>query len=369
MRSLLISLVLASTLGWAGPARAQSGASVTAETVRVVARPLDLSVKLPGELKAFQAVDIHARVTGFIESIEVDRGSQVAEGALLATMSAPELEARRVESEAKIPVIEAQVSEARAKLAAAESTLERLREAAKTPGVVAGNDLVLGEKGVEAARSHMASLERSVAAARAAVRSLQEMEKYLRITAPFSGVITDRYAHIGALAGPEGGGRVPLLRLEQTSSLRLVVPVPEAYAESIRPGRTVSFTVSAYPGMAFRGTVSRPAHSVDPQTRTMPVEVDVNNAAGNLAPGMYAEVSWPVLRRGESLFVPVGAVKSTTERTFVVRLRDGVAEWVDVRRGMTEGKQLEVFGDLKAGDTVVARGTDEIRPGTRIASK
>jgi multidrug efflux pump subunit AcrA (membrane-fusion protein) len=131
-------------------------------------------------------------------------------------------------------------------------------------------------------------------------------------------------------------------------------------------GRKVSFTVPAYPGETFAATVARPAQAVDPETRTMPVELDVANASGKLAPGMYAEIAWPVRRDAESLFVAPSAIRSTTERIFVIRVREGKAEWVDVRRGMTEGNLVEVFGDLQGGDQLVLRATDEIRPGTPI---
>ncbi len=148
--------------------------------------------------------------------------------------------------------------------------------------------------------------------------------------------------------------------------MRLVVAVPEAYRQSVVRGRRVSFTVSAYPGETFTGTVSRPAYAVSPQTRTMPVEADIENKANQLAPGMYAAVSWQLQRKRDSLFVPSGAIKATTERIFVIRVRNGRAEWVDVRRGVTQGSMVEVFGSLQSGDLIVVHATDEIRPGTRV---
>lgn len=144
------------------------------------------------------------------------------------------------------------------------------------------------------------------------------------------------------------------------------MPVPEAEAESVMLGTRVTFTVPAYPNTAFQGIVRRPAYSLDPKTRSMPVELDVENGSRKLAPGMFADVTWPVKRRSPTLFVPPGAIVTTTERLFVIRVRDGLAEWVDVRRGGTSGNLVEVFGDLSAGDLVVERGTDEIRPGTRV---
>jgi membrane fusion protein (multidrug efflux system) len=364
---LLIQILLFGMSATVPPALAQ--AQTIVELVQVEARQLETAAQFPGELRAYQAVDIYARVTGFLETIPVDRASRVKAGDLLAEVKAPEIQAQRTEAQAKIPALAAQKAEAEARLAGAESTLQRLREASKTPGAVAGNDVILAEKTVEAERSGVEALAKSIVAAEAAVRAVEEMEKYLRITAPFEGIITERLADPGSLVGPQAEDRRPLLRLEQLNRLRLVVPVPEADVESVRNGLQVSFTVPAHPGRTYIGVVARPAHTVDPATRTMPVELDVSNSSRELAPGMYADVKWPVSRAGKSLLVPPSAIKATTERIFVIRVRGGTAEWVDVRRGMTAGAKVEVFGDLAAGDTIVLRGTDEIRPGTRVSPK
>ena len=129
------------------------------------------------------------------------------------------------------------------------------------------------------------------------------------------------------------------------------------------------FKVTAFPGATFTGTVARIARSVDVATRTMAVELDVDNADGRLAPGTFCQVRWPVRRTGPSLFVPTASVASTTDRTFVVRIRGGKAEWVDVTTGLTAGPLIEVFGDLAAGDEVAGRGTDELRPGTEVRAR
>ncbi len=171
--------------------------------------------------------------------------------------------------------------------------------------------------------------------------------------------------HPGALAGPNTG---PLLKLEDTSRLRLVVSVPEANASGIVPRARVPFTVPAFPGRSFQGVIARISRSVDPKTRTMPVELDVSNSSSLLAPGMYPEVSWPV-HRASGLLIPPTAVVTTTERTFVIRVRDGVAEWVNVRKGPPAGDQVEVYGPLANGEEIVKRATDELRDGTRVIVK
>jgi RND family efflux transporter MFP subunit len=287
----------------------------------------------------------------------------VKRGQLLGTLSAPELRALRLEAEAKLQAARAQQAEAQAKMVAAQSTYGRLKAASATPGVVAGNDLEVAERGFEAARAQVEASKNSGAAAEAAAKAVAEMEAYLELTAPFDGVITERNVHPGSLVGPSTGA---LLRIEQLTRLRLTVPVPEVYVGAIMKGTTVGFRVSAFPDQTFQGVIARPAHSLDMKTRSMLVELDVNNPRQTLAPGMFAEVQWPVSRAHTSLFVPTTAVVRTSERQFVVRVRNGVAEWVDVRRGEVSGSLIEVFGDLREGDVVARRGSDETRPGSRI---
>ena len=310
--------------------------------VAVVLQRLDETARLPGELHPYLSVDLYPKVTGILQWIGVDRGSQVKRGQVLVRLAAPELSAQRAEAEAK--------------LRADAITYERLTAAAGTPGVVAPNDLEIAKRTVEADRAR--------------VRSLKEMEEYLVITAPFDGVITTRHVHPGALVGPAGGGGAganpPLVRLEHIAHLRLMVPVPEPYTGDVELGQAVKFSVPAFPGETFQGMITRVARSVDMRTRTMPVEMDVENASGLLAPGMFPEVEWPVQRSKPTLFVPAKAVVTTTELTFVIRVRQETVEWVKVQKGQAVEDLIEVFGDLHAGDEVVGRGTDELRPGTKV---
>ena len=340
----------------------------TVDVVRVVLQPLNITVRLPAELWPYEVVAVYPKVTGFVDWIGVDRGSRVKTGQLIARLVAPEIASQRAEAQAKVQSAEAQRIEAEARLAADESTYQRLRAAAATPGVVSGNDLEVAQRTAEADRSRVKSLEDSENAAKEALRSVQEIEGYLRITAPFDGVVTERNVHPGALVGPAGasGVTVPMARIQTIARLRLGIPVPETYIAGIVEGTKVAFTVPAFPGETFTGTVARIARAVDVKTRTMPVELDVANPSGRLAPGTFSEVLWPVRRPRPTLFVPVSAVAKTTERTFVLRARDAKIEWVDVKTGATSGNLIEVFGDLREGDEVLVRGTDEVRPGTAV---
>jgi len=325
------------------------------------------NLRLPGEITPYQRVAVFARVASFVEAVHVDRGSVVKEGDLLVSLTAPEMVAQVAESEAKAQAVQLQLAEAQAKLLAVQTTYEMLKMASSTPGAISMNELTLSEKSVEGAKAVVEAVGNSAKAARSAVEALQNMFAYLQVKAPFDGVVTERLAHPGALVGPgTGGATTPLMYLEQNSRLRLVVPVPEAQVAGVSRGTAVSFTVPAYPGQSFRGTVARVSQTLDTRTRSMAVELDVQNPNGTLSPGMYADVDWPVRMTRTSLLVPVSSVVVTTERMFVIRVRDGKAEWVNVTRGATVNGLVEVYGNLQAGDEIVERGNDEIREGTTL---
>ncbi len=342
-----------------------SCAIVWAETggvTPVISKPVSRTTDLPGEIAPFLSVSLHAKVPGYVDRVLVDRGSVVRQGDLLVELSAPEMAARIAEAESQVQSADANRLQAEAQLAAAQSTYDRMKQAAETPGVIAGNELVQTQKQVDAARAALASRQQAGRAAESMVRALKDEQAYLKLTAPFDGVVTDRLVHPGALVGP--GSDPVLLVLQQVSRLRLVVSVPEEDVGGIMPKARVSFSVPAHPERTYSGTVARIARSLDQKTRTMAVELDVLNQDGSLAPGMYPTVKWPVRRSRPALFVPRTSVVTTTERTFVVRDENGRAQWVDVRKGFTEGDLVEVQGDLKAGDMVVRRATDELREGS-----
>ena len=364
----------------------------------VVSQDVNKELRLPGELRAYQNVAIYPKLQGFVESINVDRGSVVKRGQLLIRMSAPEMashtseaEARvraakeqRLEMESRVQSVREQRAEAAAKLAVDEGIYKRLKAASATPGVVAENDVDIARGAVEADKARIRLLDQNEKAAQSVVQSqmenekatrdaansVRDMESYLRITAPFDAVVTERNVDRGSLAGPSTGpASAPMLRLQQISRLRLIVPVPESDVAGVTSGSRVNFTVPAFPGENFFGVVVRISHVLDEKTRTMPVELDVINDSGRLSPGMFPEVLWPASRPKPSLFVPASAVATTTERSFVIRIRDGVTEWVNVKRGISMGDLVEVFGDLQEHDLVAVRGTDELRAGTLVATK
>jgi membrane fusion protein (multidrug efflux system) len=342
----------------------QVGRAQTGELAPVVSKPVSRTVELPSEVLPFLSVSLHARVAGYVDRVLVDRGSIVRKGNLLVELSAPEMTAQIAEAQSKVQAAEADRLQADAQLAAAQSTYDRTKTAAETPGAIAGNELVLAEKLVEAAKALLSSRQQASRAAESAVRALSDLQAYLHITAPFDGVVTDRLVHPGALVGP--GNDIALLVIQQVSHLRIVVPVPEEDVGGIMNGSSVPFQVPAYPERSYSGSVARVSHALDQKTRTMAVELDVMNPDNSLAPGMYPTVKWPVRRSRPALLVPKTSVVTTTERTFVIRNQSGKAEWVDVKKGVAAGDLVEVIGNLKPGDMVVRRATDEVREGTPV---
>lgn len=334
------------------------------EMVKVESRSSSRTVPLTAELAPYLQTDIQARVPGYIEKVLVDRGSVVRRGQLLVQLSAPEMKSQTNASESSLHQAEADAAEAEAQAAAVASTFARMQEAAKTPGAVAGNELILAEKQKDAADSLVKSRNAAVRVAKNRLQATGELESYLRVTAPFDGTITDRFVHPGMMV--DNAGRPPLLKLQQTSHLRLVVPVPETYVGSVAKGKEVPFRVPARPGKIYKAKITRIPNALDQQNRTMMVELDVYNTDGSLAPGMYPTVDWPVGSGEYQLFVPATSVVTTTERTFVITSAKGRAHWVDVRKGPVVDEQVPIRGQITAGELVVKRASDELREGAPL---
>ncbi len=341
-----LAALLALALPQAGAATAHAAAAAggtrtpTVEVVRVIARRRSTTERLPAELAPWQAVAIYSKVRGFVERIDVDRGSVVRAGEVLIRLSAPELLA--------------QTAQAEAATVAAEATYRRLLAASDTPGAVSANELELAEQAAKA------DAERT--------RSLKTLAGYLVIRAPFSGIITERNVHPGSLAGPPSeplSSAVPLLRLEQVDRLRLIVPVPQDDVGQMPVGASVSFSVRTWPGRLFRATVSRVSHALDPATRTMPVEADVYQKHYLLDPGMFVEVLWPVQSPTPVLLVPKAAIGDDAG-SFVQRVNRGIVEKVPVEPGKAMGQMVEVTGDLEPQDLIVAQPSAQLAEGTRV---
>lgn len=374
--------------GFASPAR-----SCTVVAVRPAKLHYDL--ELPGNLEAFEDVPLYAKVEGYVSAILVDRGAHVTSGQTLVKIDAPELNSKVKEAYSRVSSADAaynqalatldgivsKLTEAKAKLSSDKLTAQRLREAGTTPGAIAQNDIDMADKTVEAdeARSHAISAEvtaaqnlvksqkNNVAAAQSVYESVLAMRSYLEIKAPFNGVITERNVHPGSIVTADGSrGGSPMLRLQLTKTLRLTVAVPESSVSGIRVGAKVPFSVPAYAGRLFFGTVARPALALDLNTRTMPVEVSVNNSSDILQPGMFATVFWKVEKPYNTLFVPNSAVAADLKGTYVLRVEDGKIHRVRVTKGPAMGEEVEVSGNLRANDLVALKATNEIPENTPV---
>jgi RND family efflux transporter MFP subunit len=343
-----------------------SPAAVT--TIAVVSKKLQTTISLPAQLTPYEQVDIYPKVTGFVQTVTVDRGSRVQQGQVLVRLTAPELVSQRSQAEAAVRAAESQLSTAQAKLASDDGTYQHMVAAARTPGVLAENDVAVAGQTVSADKGLVAAAEQNVAAAKDSMRSVSQNESYLTITAPFAGVVTNRNLHPGALIGPGSGagGALPILQIVDDRRLRLVVPIPEAQVGDMKAGQLVPFAVPAYPGQTFKAPIQRISHEVDEKSRTMPVELDVANRDGRLSPGSFTNVSWPLERSYPTLFVPSTAVTTDQQHTFVIRVRDNKAEWVTVQTGQSVAGDIEVFGDLTAGDQVIKTASDAIHAGDAV---
>jgi len=320
-------------------------------TATVEAQPVEQDVKLPAQLAAFLQVDIFPKVNGYVTGVLVDVGSHVRQGQVLMTLEAPEL-------------VQA-VAGAREKYARAiadytidKENYERLNQASRTPGAISPMDLAT-DKAKAQADSALANSEK------ANWQMQQTMMDYLRVTAPFTGVITIRNVHPGALVDATNKS-VPMLELKQVDHLRLQVDIPETIAATLRNNDTLSFYLSALPGQRMTARIARKSMNINAQYRTERVEADVYNHDELLAPGMYADVVFDSKGNRNGISVPTNAVVTSTERKYVIVIRDGKTVRVDVTTGNESKGRVEIVGDVKAGETVIAPANDEIKEGITV---
>ncbi|HVS97706.1 MAG TPA: efflux RND transporter periplasmic adaptor subunit [Puia sp.] len=310
---------------------------------------------VPGELIAYQQVDLYAKVSSFVKKLYVDVGSEVREGQLLATMEAPELESQLASARSKMKSQEAVYI-------ASKSNYDRVVETSKTPGTISQNDI---DQADARQKSDMAQWD----AAKAAYNEVAATINYLEIRAPFSGVISARNVNPGAYVGPAGkGSDQPMFTLQEQKHMRLVISVPEAYTGYLSDKDKVNFTVKALPTQVFTAQVRRLAGALDNRLRAERVEMDVYSNDKSLLPGMVAEVDLPLPDRDSSFVVPGTAVVDGTERRFVIRVTDDhKAEWIDVQTGRSQGGKVEIFGKgLREGDRLVTAANEEIRDGAPV---
>lgn len=330
-----------------------SAAVAPAETFALQKGRLSTTLYTPGELIAFQQVDLYAKENSFVKKLYADVGSEVREGQLLASLEAPELASQLASAESRVKSQEAIYI-------ASKSNYDRLIETSKTPGTISQNDI---DQADARQKSDYAQLE----AARSAYRTVAETLKYLEVKAPFGGVISARNVNTGAYVGPSGkGSEFPLFTLQEQRHLRLVVSVPEAFTGYLTSKDEVKFTVKSRPNEIFQAKVQRLAGALDSRLRAERIEMDVINNDKKLLPGMVAEVNMPLPARDSTFVVPQSAVVNSTERVFVIRVVDHRAQWVDVKKGREENGHTEIYGRLSEGDTIIKVASEERRDGSPI---
>ncbi len=323
-------------------------------------------ITFPGELKPWNQVGIYAKVNGFVRTIMVDRGTRVRQGQVLAILDAPEIHSELSQIEAQKIAAQAALSQQMAHLAASSATYDRLRHANRfQEGSISVNEIDQARSKAWSDSAAVAAARENLKAAEALYKSKSEFASYLTLTAPFDGTITERNVSPGALVGRGEAGK-PLFVLEDSRTLRLTVAIPESFSSSLPPDARVSFSVTAFPDRQFSARLARSAGSLLEHNRAMMVEFDTDNHNGQLKSGMYANVSLPVIRQDSTLFVPATAVVTSSEQVFVIRSKNGVAEWVTVKKGVALDSLVEVFGELHAGDPIVRKASEEIREGDAL---
>ena len=314
-------------------------------------KSLSSTAHLPGQLIPFNEVNLFPKVNGFVKQLFADRGSIVKQGQLLAVLEAPEMES-------ELQAANSRYLQAKENAEASKEKYERLKEAAKEPGSVSPLDL-------DDANSKMKADEAMAQSENSNVESVRTMQGYLRIYAPFDGMIIERNVSPGALVAPGKATDQPMFILQDIHKMRLTVAIPEDYVDKVDLSKPVSFVFNAMPGQTQTAKISRSANSLG-SLQQEAIEIDVLNQDGQLKPGMYAEVHIPMLSGAKSLLVPNNAIIRSTEHEYVITVRDGKAAMVNIKEGLASSDSTEVFGDLKPDDKIVLHGNDEIKQGDSI---
>ncbi|MFB0497607.1 membrane fusion protein (multidrug efflux system) [Mucilaginibacter sp. OAE612] len=325
----------------------------TVQIVPVTKGRLSSNITIPGELIPYQQVDLYAKTNSYVKKLLVDIGSEVKQGQLLAVLEAPEINSQLAAAQSRIKQFEAVYF-------ASKATYDRLVSTSKTPGTVSQNDL-------EQAEAKKNADQANIDAAKSGLKEVSANLAYLEIRAPFDGVITSRNVNLGAYVGPGGKSTDPLFTVQDQGRLRLVVSVPEIYTGALSNKSEVNFTVRALPSQKFTAQVKRIAGALDEKLRAERLEMDVYNKDKKLIPHMFAEVSVPLPAGDSTYVVPKTAVATSTEKVFVIKVVDHKAVWVDVKKGLSNGDSIEIFGgDLKPDDKLVKVASDEIRNGSTL---
>jgi RND family efflux transporter MFP subunit len=344
------------------------------------------TLTVAGEFIPYQEVELHAKVAGYIRRINVDIGDRVKQGQVLAVLDVPELQAQVKGAQAGVRQSQAEIIRAtndvtrdEANYVALHAAAERLQQASDArPGLIAQQELddarakdQASAAQVDAAKSALNAMQQQLGVSQAQQQQMTTMEDYSHINAPFTGIVTWRYADTGALiqAGTSNAGSAPVVKVAEISTLRLRLPVPEAVAPYVHDGDTASIRIDAL-GRTISGKVARSTDELDTATRSMQVEVDVPNADGSLTPGMYAQVTLNVKHAGDALVVPIQAVDTSGPQPIllVVNAQSRVERRV-VQTGVATSNLIEVLSGLREGEQVIVANQASFQPGELVTAK
>jgi RND family efflux transporter MFP subunit len=361
----------------------------TVAVTKVTTADLSHDLVLTAEFKPYQEVDVMAKVAGYVKEINVDIGDRVKEGALLAILEIPEMADDLRRDTAAVARSQADVQRAQDELTRAQSahdiahlSLQRLSAVnEKRPGLIAQQEIddahardLVSEAQISSAKSAVASALQQVDVNKADVAKIHTLMAYTRVTAPFAGVVTKRYADTGSMiqAGTASQTQaMPLVRLSQNSKLRLILPVPESAVPTVHTGQKVQVRVPTL-NRTFPGTVIRFADKLLLSTRTMDTEVDVENPGLVLIPGMYAEVNLTLQQHDRVLALPVAAVDSEGDgaRGHVLFVTpNGRVERRNIALGLETANRIEIRSGLNEGDMVVLSGRTTLQAGQEVKPK
>ena len=367
---------------------ATAGAPPIVAVARAGLADLSKTVVLTAEFHPFQEIEVHAKVAGYVKDILVDVGDRVKAGQTLAVLEVPEMADDVARAAASSKRSEAEVQHAKDELAQAQAaheaghlTFQRLSDVSKLrPNLVAQQEIdearakdLAGEAGVSAAQSALAAAEHAVQVSQVEQQRTNTMLAYSKITAPFEGVISKRYADTGAMiqAGTSSQSQaMPLVRLSQINKLRLVLPVPEEIVAHIQLGQPVEVRIPSLNHKVVTGSVTRFSDTVSTATRTMDTQVDVLNPTLTLVPGMYAEAVLTLDHRGKALAIPLTAVSTQGEKSTVLVVNgENKVEERPVKLGIQTANRAEVVAGLHEGDLVVIGSRSQVSIGLTVTPK
>ena len=308
-------------------------------------------IELPGNTQAFTDTPIYARTSGYIRHWYVDIGARVKQGDLLAVVETPELDQQSRQAKANL-------ANAEANLQIADITATRWQNLLKTDSV--------SHQEADQAVSDLHSKEALVDSSQANVDRLEQLQSFERIVAPVDGVITARNTDIGALIQADTTAPKELFHLSAIQKLRIYVPVPEVYAPTVRSGDKAAVTLDAFPRQVFEGTLVRNANAIDSASRTLNVEVDVDNSSGQLMPGAYAFVHFKVPAKKGAVTIPSNALLFRSEGLRVGVVRNSHVALLPITIGQDYGDAVEVLSGLTAGDSVIVNPSDSLANGAQV---